>query len=123
MDACLLSPFSYVQLFVTLWTITHQRTVDPLSMGFSSQEYWSGSPCPTPGDLPDPGIKPTFLTSPALAGRFFTTSTTWILEFKNFEYKKNSVLQSHWPYFKYSITTWGLKQHHPIIKGTVQIYN
>ena len=46
-------------------------------MGFSRQEFWSGLPCPPPGDLPDPGIKPEFLTSPALAGRFFTTSTTW----------------------------------------------
>ena len=63
MDACLLSPFSYVQLFVTLWTITHQRTVDPLSMGFSSQEYWSGLPFPSPEYLPNPGIEPT---SPAL---------------------------------------------------------
>ena len=44
-------------------------------MGFSRQEYWSGLPCPAPGDLPDPGIKPTSLTSPTLAGRFFTTST------------------------------------------------
>ena len=46
-------------------------------MGFSRQEYWSGLPCPPPGDLPDPGIEFTSLSSPALAGRFFTTSTTW----------------------------------------------
>ena len=49
----------------------------PLSMGFSRQEYWSGLPCPPPGDLPNPGIQPKSLTSPALGGRFFTTSTTW----------------------------------------------
>ena len=49
----------------------------PLSMGFSRQEYWSGSPCPSPGDLPDPGIERTSLMIPALAGRFFTISTTW----------------------------------------------
>ena len=48
-----------------------------LSMGFSRQEYWSGLPCLPPGDLPDPGIKPALLTSPALAGKFSTTSTTW----------------------------------------------
>ena len=48
-----------------------------LSMGFSRQEYWSGLPFPPPGDLPDPGIEPMSLMSPALAGRFFTTSTTW----------------------------------------------
>ena len=46
-------------------------------MGFSRQEYWSGLPCPPPGDLPNPGIEPVSLTSPALAGRFFTTSATW----------------------------------------------
>ena len=59
---------------VTLWTIARQ---DPLSMGFSRQEYLSGFPCPSPGDLPDPGIKPASLTSPALAGGFFIASTTW----------------------------------------------
>ena len=46
-------------------------------MGFSRQEYWSDLPFPTPGDLPDPGIKPTSLMSPALAGGLFTTSATW----------------------------------------------
>ena len=48
-----------------------------LSMGFSQQKYWSGLPCPSPGDLPHPGIKSVSLTSPALAGGFFATSTTW----------------------------------------------
>ena len=46
-------------------------------MGFSRQEYWSGLPCPPPGALPDPGIKPAPLMSPALAGEFFTTSAPW----------------------------------------------
>ena len=45
-------------------------------MRFSRQEYWSGLSCPSPGDLPDPGIKPESLVSPVLVGRFFTTSTT-----------------------------------------------
>ena len=58
----------------TLWTTAHQ---DPLFMGFSRQEYWSGLLCPPPGDLPDPGIKPTSLMSPALAGGLFTASATW----------------------------------------------
>ena len=49
-----LSCFSHVQLFVTLWTIAHQV---PLSMGFSRQEYWSGLLCPPPGDLPNPGTE------------------------------------------------------------------
>ena len=48
-----------------------------LLMEFSKQEYWSGVPFPPPGDLPDPGIKPTSLTSPALAAKFFTISATW----------------------------------------------
>ena len=55
--------FCHVQLFVTLWTVTHQA---PLSMGFSRQEYWSEMRCPPPGDLPNRGIKPTSLASPAL---------------------------------------------------------
>ena len=46
-------------------------------MGFSRQEYWSGLPCTPPRDLPNPGIESLFLVSPALAGRFCTTSTTW----------------------------------------------
>ena len=60
--------------FAPPWTVTRQA---PLSMGFSRQEYWSGLPCPPPGDLPNSGIELTCLTSPALAGGFFTTSTTW----------------------------------------------
>ena len=68
-----ISHFSHVQLFVTPWSITHWA---PWSMGFSRQEYWNGLPCPPPGDLPNPGIEPASLTSPALAGGFFTTSAT-----------------------------------------------
>ena len=52
---CMLSHFSHVRLWATLCTAACQA---PLSMGFSKQEYWSGLPCPLPGDLPDPGIKP-----------------------------------------------------------------
>ena len=64
---------SHVQLFAAPWTVAYQAS---LSVEFSKQEYWSGVPFPTPGDLPDPGIKPTSFASPALAGRFFTTSAT-----------------------------------------------
>ena len=46
-------------------------------MGFSRQEYWSGLPFPTAGNLPNPGTQPTFLECPALAGGSFTTSATW----------------------------------------------
>ena len=69
-----LSHFSRVGLCATLWTLAHQA---PLSMGFSRHEHWSGLPCPPPGDLPDPGIKPSSLVSPWLAGGFLTTSTIW----------------------------------------------
>ena len=64
---------SRVRLFVILWTVAHQA---PLPMEFSRQEYCSGLPFPSPGDLPDPGIEPASLTSPALASGFFTTSST-----------------------------------------------
>ena len=75
---CCVHAFS-VPLFVsdsseTPWTVAHQV---PLSMGFSMLEYWSGWPCPPPGDLPDPGIEPTSLISHTLAGEFFITCTTW----------------------------------------------
>ena len=61
---------SYVQLFAALWTVTHQA---PLSMEFSRQEYWSGLPFPSPGSLPNSGIKPMSLAFLALGGRFFTS--------------------------------------------------
>ena len=57
----------HVQLFATPWTVAHHA---PLSVEFSRQGYWSGLPFPSPGDLPNTGTKPT---SPAFAGRFFTT--------------------------------------------------
>ena len=59
---------------MTLWTVACQ---DPLSMGFSRQEYWSGLPCHPPRDLPDPGLEPMSLMSPALVGNFFNTSSIW----------------------------------------------
>ena len=51
--SCVLSRFSRVRHFATLWTVARQA---PLFLGFSKQEYWNGLPCPPPGDLPDPGI-------------------------------------------------------------------
>ena len=72
-SGCECAVLSRVRLFVTPWTAAHQAA---LSMGFSRQEYWSVA-ISSPGDLPDPGIEPASLMSPALAGRFFTTSTTW----------------------------------------------
>ena len=59
-------------LFAIPWTVAHQA---PLSVGFSRQEHWSGLPFPPPGDLPNPGMEPRSLSSPALADGFFIT--TW----------------------------------------------
>ena len=87
---------SHVQLFATPWTVAHQVL---LPMEFSKQEYWSGLPFPTPGDLSNPGIETMSLASPTLAGRFFTTSPSrnyiknrskW-LEMKNRMSDMNSV--------------------------------
>ena len=69
-SACMLS---YVGLFATPWTVAHQV---PLFLEFRRQEYCSELPFPPPGHLPDPGIKLKSLTSPALAGGFFTIFTT-----------------------------------------------
>ena len=81
-NQCVLSRFSHVRLFVSLWTVTHQAS---LSMGFSRQEYCSGLSYPPPGDFPVPGIKPMLLISPALAGGFFTTNLGSLL-ISDFEY-------------------------------------
>ena len=58
----LLCMLSLVGLFAILWTVALQA---PLTMGFCRQEYWSGLPCPPPGDLPDPGIEPVSPAAPA----------------------------------------------------------
>ena len=74
----------------------------PLSVQLSGQEYWSGLPCPPPGDLPDPGIEPLSLTSPALAGGFSTTSAP--IQNKKFKRKNKDffptcVIIEHWVEF------------------------
>ena len=75
MCACgCLSRFSHVRLFGMLWTVACKA---PLPVEFPRQEYWSGLPFPSPGDLPDPGIEPASLKFPVLVGVFFTTSTIW----------------------------------------------
>jgi len=73
-DACILL-LSHVLLFVTPWAVAHG---DPLPLEFTRQEYWSGLPFSSPGDLPDPGIKPMSPASPTLADRFFTTEPLWM---------------------------------------------
>ena len=66
--ACVLSRFSRVCLFATLWAVSHQA---PQITGFSREEYWREVPCPSPGDPPDPGIEPK---APALQADFFFTT-------------------------------------------------
>ena len=75
-DTTLLTKVHIVKamVFPVVWTIVPQA---PLSTGFSKQEYWSVLPFPSPGDLPDPGIEPTYLMSPSLAVMVFTTSAAW----------------------------------------------
>ena len=96
----MLSLFSRV-FCATLWTVASQV---PLSMGFCKQGCWSGLPCPPPGDLSGPGIKPVSLMSPALAGRFFTTSTwgvclyIWVLVYM--------VEYEFWYVFKWCLWDW-----------------
>ena len=72
MCVCVLT--SVVSKSAIPWSIAHQA---PLTMGLSRQEYWSVLPCPPPGDPPNPGTEPASLMSPASAGMFFNTSTTW----------------------------------------------
>ena len=71
---CVCAKWLLLCLSVTPWTVPLQV---PLFMGFSRQEYWSGLPCPPPGDLPDPGTEPASLRSSAAADRFFTIGATW----------------------------------------------
>ena len=69
-------------------TIAHQVS---LSIRFLRQEYWRGLPFPSPGNLPNPGIEPATLASPALASRFFTTSATWNIN--NLRYADDTTLR------------------------------
>ena len=80
----MLSCFSCVQLFATLWTEARQF---PVSMGFSSQKYWSGLPCPAPEDLPYPAIKPG---SPALQ------ADSLLCELQGSTYSAHGYVQQNW---------------------------
>ena len=92
---------------VTLWTVAHQAT---LSMGFSRQEYWSGLPCPPPGDLLYPGIEPVSLTSPALASRFVTTKANWEVQFSSVTQSCPTLCNSM------NCSTPGLPVHHQLLE-------
>ena len=89
-----------------LWTLACQA---PLSMGFSRQ-YWSGLPCPPPGYLHNSRIKLAPLTTPALTGEFFTTSSTW---------EAAQLLQSHF-YFKSALLMYNLQSKNVHIRCIVQ---
>ena len=94
---CVLSHFTCVRLFTILWTVAHQDPLCPWR--FSRQEYWSMLPCLPPGDLPNPGIEPMSPMSPALAGRFFTSTLCLRLWFQLASPGKQGCLcvtQSHW---------------------------
>ena len=99
---------SHVQLFVNPWTVACQA---PLSMKFSRQNYWSGLPFPSPGDLPDSGIKPASLASPALVGGFVTTCATWKASFDTI----NHILFYVWPHhmaYRILVPQLGIKPRH-----------
>ena len=106
LSECLLSRFSHVGLFATLWTVACQA---PLSMGFSRQ-YWSGLPCPPPGDLHNPSIKLAPLAPPALTGGFCTTSSTW---------EAAQLLESHF-YFKSALLMYNLQSKNVHFRCIVQ---
>ena len=92
MHACVyavLSCFNHVWLFATLWIVVSQA---PLSMGFSRWQYLSGLTCPPSWDLPNPGTEPVSLMSPALVGRFFTTSAHQVAKLLNGRLKHKSRL-------------------------------
>ena len=72
------SACSVAQSCLNLCYLMGSSPLSPFSREFSRQEYWSGLPFPTPGDLPHPGIEPASLVSPALAGKFFTSSATLV---------------------------------------------
>ena len=90
--ACVLS---HIRLFAAPWTVAWKA---PLPMEFSRQEYQHGVPFPTPGNLPNPGVKPVSLASLALAGGFFTTSAAWAVPSSTYQNKiwehlgKNKIL-------------------------------
>ena len=115
---CVLSRFSHVWLVVTPWTVARQA---PSSMGFFRQEYWSGLPCPAPGDLPNPGIKPPSLMSPVLAGRFFTTSATWE-EFlaSLYRLREHRSYKVHWFVWCHATNDWqSCFANHGLVRGSL----
>ena len=98
----------------TPWTVTCQA---PLSMGFSTQEYWGGLPFPPPGDLPNPEIKPVSPASPSLAGRYFTAEPPgkWLSKFSCLAIFSSSLTENGFPLVKnqkINVLTSCISRHH-----------
>ena len=116
-----LSCFSRVQIFATLWTIARQA---PLSVGFSRQEYWSGLPFPSPGDLPDPrnlpnsGIKPM---SPALAGQILYHWAAWEVVFKCMRLKGVTWAGGEWRWGREEVWVWNLAESSRILQDSLPL--
>ena len=108
-----LNCFSCVWFFATLWTVACQFS---LSMGFFRQEYWSRLPFPPPGDLPDPGIEPKSLMSPAFADGFFTARTTWEAPFIHISSVQS--LSCVWLSNPMDCSTPSLPIHHQLLEHT-----
>ena len=109
MCVCMLSRFSGIQLFCNPMDFSPP---DSSVHRILRQEYWSGLPCPTSGNLPDLGIEPTSPMSPVLAGRFFITSATWETPFDYHTHHKTLQMlipdpHSHPPEFTASVTSQG----------------
>ena len=102
---CVRSHFRHVQLFVTLWTENNQA---PLSMGFSRQEYWSGLPCPSPGNLPNPESNPGLLHCKELQGS--PCGTIWYTKFQSWLF---SSVQFSCPVMSDSLQPHGLQHARP----------
>ena len=107
----MLSHLSRVRLFATLWTVALQA---PLCMGFSRQEYWSGLPCPPPGDLPNPGIEPT---SPWLLHCIFFTTELLGKPLSKVVYIKNNTVLSCFSRVQLLVTLWTVAPRAPLSMG------
>ena len=125
MHACMLSHFSSVQLCVTIWTVACQA---PLAgwEEFSREEYWSGLPCPPPGESSQPRYWILSFQSPALTGRFFTTSATWETSVQNPRKQSQDTFLDQWKIrsnFKFSsIGNWFNNLWYIQIKNTIQLF-
>ena len=119
MHACVVSGFSHARLFVTLWTVAHKV---PLSVGFSRQEYWSGLPCPPPGDLLHSESKPSSPASSALQADFLPTEPLGKPRFNSYNIlnlvshiKRKNRIFFHWEWS--GVLFWWIVAHGIIAKG------